>query len=475
MLRKKELLMLASFLFLFLFLAPFVTAAATKGIVTADVLNVRKSPSLQAEVIGTLKKNTEIDILREVGDWLEIQLPSKKGYVYKPYVTYRLSGSQKQAATIYVNGKKLSLPVEPVMQNNRIHVPYRAIAEALGIQVEWNQTLKQVTAIENDLIVVLTIGQTSVQVNGNIVQIDSAPMIVNSYTLIPIRFFAETFGAEVHWDQATKTVTVEREGKNSETNINGYVTAYVLNVRSGPSTSAEKIGELTRGTKINIIRVEGDWIQFDFKGRAAYVHKDYVDVRNEGEDKVPIAPDDVLNNKTIVLDPGHGGSDPGTVHFDLKEKDIVLNVGLLLEKKLKESGANVIMTRIDDRYVSLEERVRIANANNPDTFVSIHVNSVDNVPSANGTETYWNRTYSSEQSRKLANEIQKQLISKLQTKDRGIKEANFYVIRYTKAPSVLVELGFLSNEDEAKRLNDPAFQELAAEAIYEGLKQYFQQ
>src|SRR5690606_1433510 len=113
-------------------------------------------------------------------------------------------------------------------------------------------------------------------------------------------------------DQATKTVTVEREGKYSETNINGYVTAYVLNVRSGPSTSAEKIGELTRGTKINIIRVEGDWIQFDFKGRAAYVHKDYVDVRNEGEDKVPIAPDDVLNNKTIVLDPGHGGSDPGT-------------------------------------------------------------------------------------------------------------------------------------------------------------------
>lgn len=482
---KKKWAVLLSILFAIVIFFPFDAFSAMKGTVTADVLNVRSTNSLNGEIIGTVKKNTQLTIVKETGDWLEIQFQSKRAYVNKQYVKYPINqtntkNNTTRKVTIYVNDQQLTLPTEPINHNSRLLLPYRKLADSLGIHVEWNQSLRQVTATENGKNVILTIDKKEATVNGQKIQMDVAPIIVNSSTLVPLRFFSEAFDAEVKWDDVTRTVTINRAivqppvtNPIEETDLIGTVTASVLNVRSGPSTDASKIGELTRGAKINIIEINGDWIQFHYQNQLGYVHKNYVHVQQQLEEQVPINPVDVLKNRTIIVDPGHGGSDPGTVHNGLREKDIVLKVGLILENKLKASGANVVMTRRDDSYVSLEQRSNIANTYQSDTFVSIHVNAVENIPTANGTETYWNRTYASEESRKLAQAIQKQLIEKLQTKDRGVKEANFYVIRHTKSPSVLVELGFLSNKDEAKRLNDPAFQELAAQAIFEGLVEYY--
>jgi len=185
-----------------------------------------------------------------------------------------------------------------------------------------------------------------------------------------------------------------------------------------------------------------------------------------------------LAGLTIAVDPGHGGDprykgDPGAVGYNLQEKNIVLDVGKRLQGKLEAVGAAVLMTRQDDSAVSLSERVDIANSNGANSFVSIHVNSFDGT-GPNGTETYWNSLNSSADSKELATEIQKELIQELGTRDRGVKEASFYVIKNTTMPSVLVEIAFISNPIEASKLADSAFREKAAEAIYQGILNFYQ-
>jgi N-acetylmuramoyl-L-alanine amidase len=180
-----------------------------------------------------------------------------------------------------------------------------------------------------------------------------------------------------------------------------------------------------------------------------------------------------LAGLTIVVDPGHGGHDPGAIGNKLVEKEIVLDVGTRLKNKLDDAGSYVIMTRYNDTYVSLENRVKKAEEVGANAFISIHVNSY-NGTKPNGTETYWNSLHSSEDSKALANEIQKELVENLGTYNRGIKEANFYVIKHTTMPSVLVEIAFISNPNDARKLADSGFREKAAEAIYQGILNFYQ-
>lgn len=141
--------------------------------------------------------------------------------------------------------------------------------------------------------------------------------------------------------------------------------------------------------------------------------------------------------------------------------------------KLKEEGANPVASRSDDHFLTLEERVAKASANQADLFVSIHVNS--GVASASGTETYFQSDYEGENSRRLASDIQSQLVSSLQTRDRGVKESDFYVITYSQMPSVLTELGFMTNSSEADKLGSEEYQQKAADAIVTGIDSYYDQ
>ncbi|MBH0161714.1 cell wall-binding repeat-containing protein [Fictibacillus sp. 26RED30] len=179
-----------------------------------------------------------------------------------------------------------------------------------------------------------------------------------------------------------------------------------------------------------------------------------------------------LFGKSIVLDPGHGGTDPGAIGNGLKEKDVVLDVGLQSKELLKNSGARIVMTRSTDTFITLTNRANVGNKSSADSFISIHANSYPGT-SPNGSETYWNDVNNSTQSKALATEIQKLLIQKLQTNDRGVKEDNFYVIKYVKIPSVLVELGFISNSQDAKKLASPTYRRLAAEAIAQGTINFY--
>lgn len=184
-----------------------------------------------------------------------------------------------------------------------------------------------------------------------------------------------------------------------------------------------------------------------------------------------------LRGKTIVIDPGHGGSNPGAVANGTRETDNNLAVSLKLRDKLLSAGANVVMTRETDRTVAAEgsslgqelaARVNIAEAKNADMFISVHSNSNPN-PAIFGAMTF----YPAGKSSKLAQTVQDHIIRETGAVDKGTSSATFYVLRNTTMPSILVEMGFVSNAAEARKLQDDSYRNKIAQGIFNGAAQYF--
>ena len=175
-----------------------------------------------------------------------------------------------------------------------------------------------------------------------------------------------------------------------------------------------------------------------------------------------------LKNKTIVIDPGHGGNDTGAQRHGVLEKNLTLEIALKVREILREKGlTNIIMTRSTDKTLTLSDRVDIANSNNADIYISIHINS--SVKSEiNGIETH----YYSDSGYYLAKVMHKQLMSNVVANDRGLFKSKFYVINHTEAPAVLLELGFISNEKERNLLMSKQRQTNSAQAIADGIVKY---
>ncbi len=173
----------------------------------------------------------------------------------------------------------------------------------------------------------------------------------------------------------------------------------------------------------------------------------------------------------VVLDPGHGGFDPGAVGPNgLTEAEVALDISHRAAALLQESGFDVIMTRSDDSFVSLSERAEIANRAGAEIFVSVHSNAAAR-PAVGGLETYYGRGRESD-SYYLARTMQNSMVNKLELTDRGVKTDRFTVIRETEMPAVLLEIGFLSNLEEERLLRSSSFREKAAESIAEGIQKY---
>ena len=188
----------------------------------------------------------------------------------------------------------------------------------------------------------------------------------------------------------------------------------------------------------------------------------------------------ILNGKRITVDPGHGGSDPGAVgKSGLMEKAVTLAISSELQKLLTSAGAKVVMTRSGDYDVhsagasdveELQARVNVARKAKADMFISIHVDSFSD-PSAGGTSTYYYPK--SPQDQLLAAEVQKGLVGQLGLYNRGWRENDFYVLKYTNVPSILVEAAFISNPTEEAKLRQADFVKKAAQGIYSGIVRYY--
>lgn len=189
-------------------------------------------------------------------------------------------------------------------------------------------------------------------------------------------------------------------------------------------------------------------------------------------------------NKLIVIDPGHGGKDPGVVEGEIIEKEITLSIAKKLATILGQAGAVVIITRETDTELTspggrkfnswkredLNTRIGMANEKNADLFISIHVNAFRSGPDEHGAQTF--SQPGSRESKVLAETIQGELVRILGNNHRKAKQVDYYVLRNAEMPAAIVEVGFITNPEEGKQLQDPAYQIKVAYAIYAGIVKY---
>lgn len=204
--------------------------------------------------------------------------------------------------------------------------------------------------------------------------------------------------------------------------------------------------------------------------------KSSIEISSENEyETLQTEVDNNINKKyTILIDPGHGGNDKGTIANDKEtfEKDITLKIGALVAQKLtKQKDIQAIISRNEDKYVSLADRAKLANEQGVDILVSIHLNGQTGGSDATGLETYYTKG-KDDGSYELAKQIQETITSYVDVRDRGVKSERFQVLVQSKMPAVLVECGFLTNDEEAKNLKDEEYQESLAEGIAQGILTY---
>lgn len=189
-----------------------------------------------------------------------------------------------------------------------------------------------------------------------------------------------------------------------------------------------------------------------------------------------ILPSIKKNSALIIIDPGHGGEDQGTLSLlkpRYQEKSLTLATSRILKNYLEQFGYRVLMTRSADVFIPLKDRALIANVAQPALFVSVHYNSAPS-KEANGIEVFYylEDNERAKASKQLATLVLNQLIAQTKAKSRGVKTANFAVIRETNMPAILVEAGFLTNEDELNKIKDPEYLKQVAFGIAKGINQY---
>ncbi|MCG2146652.1 N-acetylmuramoyl-L-alanine amidase [Staphylococcus epidermidis] len=236
-------------------------------------------------------------------------------------------------------------------------------------------------------------------------------------------------------------------------------------LRTGPNAAYPVIYKIEKGESFKKIDRKGKWIEVQNhagteKGWVAGCHTNLNIPADQSLSSNP------LKGKTIVLDPGHGGSDQGassSTPSKSLEKNYTLKTAKELKKLLNKEGAHVKMTRSNDKYVSLDDR----NIKG-DAFISIHNDALDS-SNANGVTVYWFKDKQESLAQTLNSAIQKKAL----LTNRGSRQQNYQVLRQTDIPAVLLELGYISNPTDESMINDQLHRQVVEQAIVDGLKQYF--
>lgn len=237
-------------------------------------------------------------------------------------------------------------------------------------------------------------------------------------------------------------------------------------IRTAPSVDSDVIATLAVGETVTYLESMDSWYQVrTADGQIGYVASWVVEMQAP---QTNIS----ISEATILLDPGHGGEDPGASAYDeaFFEKEVTLNTALLVKQKLEQLGAHVIMTRETDQFISLTQIAQQSNEKEVDVFISFHFDSSLDSNNASGTTTY----YYKEQDLALAKMINQELANHLPLQNRGIEFGDFQVLRENNQPALLLELGYINNKYDATFIQTHYYQEQIADAIVNALTNYFQ-
>ncbi|MBP1970980.1 N-acetylmuramoyl-L-alanine amidase [Virgibacillus natechei] len=300
------------------------------------------------------------------------------------------------------------------------------------------------------------------------------------------------YGGEVVWIAKHHLIPVSSSGQNSNATAEAEVTSEMItvtaesvNIRSGPGKNYSRIGSTVAGDTYNVIETAGDWHNVSLSngstgwvatwltnsGEAASEPTNTSSNNDSNETaQQKTSSNGSLEGYTIVLDPGHGGNDPGAIGLNnVYEKDLTMSTTEKVEQQLLDAGADVTLTRTGDSFISLDERAHISNQTNTDAFISLHYDAFP-IMSVNGVSTYFQ---SNGADYTLAQELHTSLASATQLQDRGVMEGNYRVLRHNNAPSVVMELGFITNQRDLATVQTADYQNQVAQAIKAGLNNYF--
>ncbi|MGM0941500.1 MAG: N-acetylmuramoyl-L-alanine amidase [Bacillota bacterium] len=260
-------------------------------------------------------------------------------------------------------------------------------------------------------------------------------------------------------------------------------------IRSGPGSSYSSIGTLPAGKSYRLIETKGEWHQIEVNnGQNGWIASWHTDTPAQEATSASVsahtikAPDQQTSSITsatkpldgyhIMLDPGHGGKDSGAMGLkNVYEKNITFTTAQKIADKLREAGATVLTTRSKDTYISLDRRVELSHSNKTNAFISIHYNAFPD-SSVSGLNTFY---YSKKNDLRLAENVHTSLTASIDMKDRGILQKNYRVLRTNHAPSILLELGFITNPNDLAKIQSESFETNVAEAVTDGLKNYVQE
>ncbi|KZE40038.1 hypothetical protein AV656_01805 [Bhargavaea cecembensis] len=483
--------------------------ARAAGTVTVDTesINVRSGPGLTHSVTGSLKRGNTVKVLGSEGDWLYVDTGSSKGYI-AAYLTKTSAAPASGSDTVISQVDRLNVRAQPTTSSAVLLKLNRGDqATSRGTSGGWTEVTvngtsgwvssqyitassaepeSQKVKSENETFTVavsalnvrekpdLNAGKAAVvregetypitETSGNWVRLSIGGKEGWVYSFHGIRSsggvseVSSDSGSEAEKESAT--VTILYDGTN---------------LRSSASTSSRVVDLAAAGQTYSGVP-EGDWYRISLNdGEEAYVASWVVSVGGEAaeqqkdKEKKADRKAGTLNGLTLVIDPGHGGNDGGTTGIrGTDEKDLTLPTAELLASKLRAAGAEVILTRETDEYVGLRKRVSMSNQAGADAFISLHYDATTD-HSVRGFTTYYQKSI--EES--LAESVNKSLGKSVNLKDRGVQKGNYLVLRENMQPAILIELGFLSNLSEERRVNNPEYREQATDGIYKGIIKYF--
>lgn len=414
---------------------------------------------------------------------------------------------------VLVNGKETELDVPAKLINDRTMVPVRFISETFEYDVDWDNDRRRVIIDEKkppayieDILVKETIKDNQLIVKLSEYEKPNIFTLKEPYRIVldfnKVKFDGKDGKIEVNSGYITQVrwadhdgyyrVVIECPGEQPYKFVKNSSRKFTINV--GTSKTAVDVGdkddeiEEPEDNEEENKPVKGpdkenedkDNEDADDEDENVYSRPDRESAKKNPSGKGPL----------VVIDAGHGGKDPGALGRDedgeviytdddekevyIKEKDVNLAVALKVYKHLKDEGVNVMMVRDVDEFVELADIAAIANEYGADLFVSIHSNSVDGVPTANGTEVLYfdtdEKTDYGISSSELAKHILDEMIDETDMYNRGLRSRpGLAVLKWTKMPAALVELGFLTNADDQEKLINNRWQEKAAKGIAQGI------
>jgi N-acetylmuramoyl-L-alanine amidase len=293
--------------------------------VIGNPVNLRSGPGTTYDIVGQVKEGDVLTLLGSSGEWYQVRNADGSDCYIAAFLTQKVDtdkpkGSSEQSGNsdvqtpvgsnqnpvVYLDGKKLNFDVEPIIENGRTLVPLRAIFEALGAQVDWDNDTRTVTAVKGKTTVVLTIGSTQPTVNGEVRTLDVAAKISSSRTLAPVRFVGEAFGSTVGWDAATRIVSISSKPIQDIHSV--VVNESQVNLRSGPSTQYNAIASALEGESLAVLAEKDGWYQVSRSGTTAWVASWVVNVAWEEEQPhQPADPPDPSDPDPV--DPGNIAND----------------------------------------------------------------------------------------------------------------------------------------------------------------------